>query len=75
MAAIQVDGQMIDYPIVYRAQALLDAMPKSGEMNAVLLAGGLWMPAMAIGASRRPARPARLLDTRVPLFRARVARG
>jgi citrate lyase subunit beta/citryl-CoA lyase len=25
-AAIQVDGQMIDYPIVYRAQALLDAM-------------------------------------------------
>ena len=25
-AAIQVDGQMVDYPIVYRAQALLDAM-------------------------------------------------
>ena len=25
-AAIQVDGQMIDYPVVYRAQALLDAM-------------------------------------------------
>jgi citrate lyase subunit beta/citryl-CoA lyase len=28
-AAIQVDGQMIDYPIVYRAQALLDAMRKA----------------------------------------------
>ena len=27
-AAIQVDGQMIDYPVVYRAQALLDAMKK-----------------------------------------------
>lgn len=25
-AAIQVDGQMIDYPVVYRAQALLEAM-------------------------------------------------
>ena len=25
-AAIQLDGQMIDYPIVYRAQALIDAM-------------------------------------------------
>ncbi len=25
-AAIQVDGQMIDYPIVYRAQALIDSM-------------------------------------------------
>lgn len=25
-AAIQVDGQMIDYPIVYRAQAILDAV-------------------------------------------------
>ena len=25
-AAIQVDGQMIDYPVVYRAQALLNAM-------------------------------------------------
>jgi citrate lyase subunit beta/citryl-CoA lyase len=25
-AAIQVDGQMIDYPIVYRAQALLDSI-------------------------------------------------
>ena len=25
-AAIQVDGQMIDYPVVYRAQALLDSM-------------------------------------------------
>jgi citrate lyase subunit beta/citryl-CoA lyase len=28
-AAIQVDGQMIDYPIVYRAQAMLDAMRKA----------------------------------------------
>lgn len=28
-AAIQVDGQMIDYPIVYRAQALIDAMRKA----------------------------------------------
>jgi citrate lyase subunit beta/citryl-CoA lyase len=28
-AAIQVDGQMIDYPIVYRAQALLDAFQKA----------------------------------------------
>ena len=27
-AAIQLDGQMIDYPIVYRAQALLDAAKK-----------------------------------------------
>lgn len=27
-AAIQLDGQMIDYPIVHRAQALLDAMKK-----------------------------------------------
>ena len=27
-AAIQVDGQMIDYPVVHRAQALLDAMEK-----------------------------------------------
>ena len=25
-AAIQVDGQMIDYPVVYRAQALIEAM-------------------------------------------------
>ena len=25
-AAIQVDGQMIDYPVVYRAQALLESM-------------------------------------------------
>ncbi|TMH88626.1 MAG: CoA ester lyase [Betaproteobacteria bacterium] len=30
-AAIQVDGQMIDYPIVYRAQALLDAMQKAAK--------------------------------------------
>jgi citrate lyase subunit beta/citryl-CoA lyase len=28
-AAIQVDGQMIDYPIVYRAQALLESMRES----------------------------------------------
>lgn len=28
-AAIQVDGQMIDYPIVYRAQALLEAVRKA----------------------------------------------
>jgi citrate lyase subunit beta / citryl-CoA lyase len=28
-AAIQVDGQMIDYPIVHRAQALLDAIGKA----------------------------------------------
>jgi citrate lyase subunit beta/citryl-CoA lyase len=28
-AAIQVDGQMIDYPIVYRARALLEAMRKA----------------------------------------------
>ena len=27
-AAIQVDGQMIDYPVAYRAQALLDAVHK-----------------------------------------------
>ena len=25
-AAIQVDGQMIDYPVAYRAQALIDAV-------------------------------------------------
>jgi citrate lyase subunit beta/citryl-CoA lyase len=25
-AAIQVDGQMIDYPVAHRAQALLDAV-------------------------------------------------
>jgi citrate lyase subunit beta/citryl-CoA lyase len=25
-AAIQVDGQMVDYPIVYRARALLEAV-------------------------------------------------
>src|SRR6266403_1917820 len=31
LAAIQVDGQMIDYPIVYRAQALLDAMQKAAK--------------------------------------------
>jgi citrate lyase subunit beta/citryl-CoA lyase len=27
-AAIQVDGQMIDYPVAYRAQSLLDAVRK-----------------------------------------------
>jgi citrate lyase subunit beta/citryl-CoA lyase len=27
-AAIQLDGQMIDYPIVYRAQALIDSMKR-----------------------------------------------
>jgi citrate lyase subunit beta/citryl-CoA lyase len=27
-AAVQVDGQMIDYPVAYRAQALLDAVRK-----------------------------------------------
>ncbi len=30
-AAIQVDGQMVDYPVVYRAQALLDAMREAGR--------------------------------------------
>jgi len=29
-AAVQVDGQMIDYPVAYRAQALLDLVRKSG---------------------------------------------
>jgi citrate lyase subunit beta/citryl-CoA lyase len=28
-AAVQVDGQMVDYPVAYRAQALLDAVRKS----------------------------------------------
>jgi citrate lyase subunit beta/citryl-CoA lyase len=28
-AAIQVDGQMIDYPVVYRAQALLDSVSEA----------------------------------------------
>jgi citrate lyase subunit beta/citryl-CoA lyase len=28
-AAIQLDGQMIDYPIVYRAQALIDSMKRN----------------------------------------------
>jgi citrate lyase subunit beta/citryl-CoA lyase len=27
-AAVQVDGQMVDYPVAYRAQALLDAVRK-----------------------------------------------
>jgi citrate lyase subunit beta/citryl-CoA lyase len=30
-AAIQVDGQMVDYPVVYRAQALLDSMREAPE--------------------------------------------
>jgi citrate lyase subunit beta/citryl-CoA lyase len=30
-AAIQVDGQMIDYPVVYRAQALLETMRKANK--------------------------------------------
>jgi citrate lyase subunit beta/citryl-CoA lyase len=30
-AAIQVDGQMIDYPVVHRAQALLDSMREARE--------------------------------------------
>ncbi len=30
-AAIQVDGQMIDYPVVHRAQALLDSMKNVDE--------------------------------------------
>jgi citrate lyase subunit beta/citryl-CoA lyase len=25
-AAVEVDGQMVDYPVVYRAQALLETM-------------------------------------------------
>jgi citrate lyase subunit beta/citryl-CoA lyase len=29
-AAVQVDGQMVDYPVVFRAQALLDQMKKAG---------------------------------------------
>jgi citrate lyase subunit beta/citryl-CoA lyase len=29
IAAIQVDGQMIDYPIVHRARALLEMMRKA----------------------------------------------
>lgn len=29
-AAVQVDGQMIDYPVAYRAQALLDLVRKRG---------------------------------------------
>src|SRR5437762_4449450 len=36
-AAIQVDGQMIDYPIVYRAQALLDAMQKAADRKSTRL--------------------------------------
>jgi len=27
-AAIQVDGQMVDYPVAHRAQALIDAVRK-----------------------------------------------
>jgi citrate lyase beta subunit len=29
-AAVQVDGQMVDYPIVYRARALLETMREIG---------------------------------------------
>ena len=28
-AAVQVDGEMIDYPVAYRAQALIDSMRKA----------------------------------------------
>ena len=28
-AAVQVDGEMIDYPVAYRAQALLDSVRKA----------------------------------------------
>ena len=28
-AAVQVDGEMVDYPVAYRAQALLDSVPKA----------------------------------------------
>jgi citrate lyase subunit beta/citryl-CoA lyase len=27
-AAVQVDGEMVDYPVAYRAQALLDSFRK-----------------------------------------------
>jgi citrate lyase subunit beta/citryl-CoA lyase len=30
-AAIQVDGQMVDYPVVYRAQALLESMREASQ--------------------------------------------
>ena len=30
-AAIQVDGEMVDYPVLYRAQALLEAMRQAGR--------------------------------------------
>ena len=29
-AAVQVDGEMVDYPVAYRAQALLDSVKKTG---------------------------------------------
>jgi citrate lyase subunit beta/citryl-CoA lyase len=29
-AAVQVDGEMVDYPVAYRAQALLDSFKKTG---------------------------------------------
>ena len=32
-AAIQVDGQMIDYPVAHRAQALLDAVARCARKN------------------------------------------
>jgi citrate lyase subunit beta/citryl-CoA lyase len=28
-AAVQVDGEMVDYPVAYRAQALLDSFRKA----------------------------------------------
>jgi citrate lyase subunit beta/citryl-CoA lyase len=28
-AAVQVDGEMVDYPVAYRAQALLDSVRRS----------------------------------------------
>ena len=30
-AAVQVDGEMVDYPVAYRAQALLDSFKKAAE--------------------------------------------
>jgi citrate lyase subunit beta/citryl-CoA lyase len=28
-AAVQVDGEMVDYPVAYRAQALIDSVRKA----------------------------------------------
>ena len=49
-AAIQVDGQMIDYPIVHRARAVLedDAQGEGEVTGDVILAPGLWMPASTL---------------------------